>query len=117
LESLDDERQLLEYKFLLSPAHQLEHILKAEATHWAVKEATLKYEDGLGFTVGVDRLVGVVLAGCDGNHPLGELIADLARGLNVEFETVVPPSLSIVKKLTQLGFISVAQTAASTKPG
>lgn len=117
LESRDDERQLLEYKFLLSPAHQLEHTLKAEATHWAVKEATLKYAGGLGFAVRVDRLVGVVLAGCDGSHLLGELIADLAKGLNVEFESVVPPSLAIIKKLLQLGFLSVAHTAAFTKTG
>jgi methylase of polypeptide subunit release factors len=107
LEGLRDEQQLLDYAFLLAPEHQLEHILKAEDGGWTVKEAILKQAQGLQFTGYVDRLVSTVLAGCDSHHTLRTLIADVAHGLGVDFDTVAPACLEVVRKLLQMGFLSM----------
>ena len=69
----------------------------------------LKQEQGLEFTGQVDRLVATVLAGCDGRHALREMIADVAQGLGVDFTTVAPPSLRVIRQLMQLGFLSVVE--------
>lgn len=108
LEDLEDERHLLDHALVLAPEHQMEHVLKAEGGGWTVKEAVLKLEEGLQFTGRVDRLVSVVLAGCDGHHPLRELVTDVAQGLSVDFEAVAPSCLAVVRKLMQTGFLGIA---------
>jgi SAM-dependent methyltransferase len=108
LDDLQDERQILDQMLVLAPDHQLEHALKAEDGGWTVKEAILKQGEGLQFIGRVDRLVSVVLAGCDGHHALRELVADVAKGLGISFEAVAPATLSVVRTLMQMGFLSLA---------
>jgi hypothetical protein len=57
----------------------------------------------------VGSKVSAVLAGCDGQHPLRVLVADVAHGLGVHTEAVTPACLSVVRKLMQLGFLGVAE--------
>ena len=116
LESLPDERQLLDHVLVLAPDHQMEHVLKAEDGGWTVKEAVLKQEQGLQFTGRVDRLVSTVLAGCNGQHTLRMLVADVAHGLGIAVEAVVPACLSVVRQLMQMGFLSVASRAFAKPP-
>jgi hypothetical protein len=108
LEELRDERQLLDHTLALAPDHQMEHVLKAADGGWTVQEAVVKQGEGLQFTGRIDRLVSTVLAGCDGQHALRELVADVARGLGVDFDAVAPACLSVVRQLMQTGFLSVA---------
>jgi methylase of polypeptide subunit release factors len=109
LAALQDERQLLDCALILAPDHQMEHVLKAEDGGWTVKEAILKQEQGLQFTGRIDRLVSTVLAGCDGQHPLRVLVADVAHGLGVDIEAVTPACLGVVRQLMQMGFLGVAE--------
>jgi hypothetical protein len=48
-----------------------------------------------------------VLAGCDSQHTLRTLIADVAHGLGVDFDTVAPACLEVVRKLLHMGFLSM----------
>lgn len=80
LETLAHEDELLDRRLVLVPEHQLTHMLKAEHRHWSVKETVLKQEQGLEFGGEVDRLVGTVLAGCDGHHALCDLVANVCTG-------------------------------------
>jgi len=107
LEALEDERALLHQRLVLTSEHRMEHVLKAEDGGWTVKEAVMKQEQGLEFAGRVDRLVSVVLAGCDGRHALRELVADVAQGLGIHFEAVVPACLRVIRELMQWGFLSV----------
>lgn len=112
LERLADERQLLDYTLVLNPDHRMEHVLTAEDGGWTVQEALLKHEQGLEFVGRVDRLVSAILAGCNGQHTLRELVADVAQGVGIDFDAAAPASLGVVRKLMQWGFLSVAEPQA-----
>ena len=109
LETLAHEDELLDRRLVPVPEHQLTHMLKAEHRHWSVKETVLKQEQGLEFGGEVDRLVGTVLAGCDGHHALCDLMANVAQGVGVEFDTVAPTSVRAMRQLMQMGFLSVVE--------
>jgi hypothetical protein len=104
LETLAHEDELLDRRLVLDPEHQLTHMLKAEHRHWSVKETVLKQEQGLEFGGEVDRL-----AGCDGHHALCDLVANVAQGVGVEFDTVAPTSVCAMRQLMQMGFLSVVE--------
>ena len=107
LAELEDETQLLDHALVLAPDHQLEHVLKADDGGWTVTEAVLKQAQGLQFTGQVDRLVSTVLAGCNGQHLLRTLVADVAQGLGIPVAAVVPACLRVMRQLLQMGFLSV----------
>jgi methylase of polypeptide subunit release factors len=106
--TLDTEHELLSRALVLVPDHRMDHTLQAENGGWSVKSAHLKLTQGFEFTGEVDRLVSAVLAGCDGQHSLRELTADLARGLGMDFEAIAPACIGIVRKLMQSGFLRVS---------
>jgi hypothetical protein len=83
------------------------HVLKASDGGWTVTESLLKQSEGLQFTGHVDRLVSTVLAGCDGQHPLRMLVADVAQGMGVSEEAVEPACLKVIRQLLQFGFLSI----------
>jgi hypothetical protein len=107
LATLPDERQLLEHVLVLAPEHELEQVLKASDGGWTVTQSLLKQADGLQFTGHVDRLVSTVLAGCNGQHPLRTLVADVAHGLGITAEAVEPACLKVIRQLLQFGFLSI----------
>lgn len=108
LSALPDDRDLLAKRFILTPDHQLEHVLHAENGRWTVKEALLTQTRGLRITGNVDRLVGDILAGCDGNRPLIALVTELSDHLRVDVEKIIPSCLNVIKKLMENGFLGVA---------
>lgn len=108
LETLSDDRELLNMALILTPDHQLTHELQAENDRWSVKKATLIQTRGLQYTGHVDQLVGTLLAGCNGKRTLSQLAADISTGMNVAPDKVIPSCLQVARKLLETGFLSVA---------
>jgi len=102
-----DDAALLRQRIQLTPAHRLEHTLHAEDGNWRVERALLRQTDGIGFAGEVDRLVGTILAGCDGARTLGELVADLAAGVGRPAEEIAPACARVVRQLMATGFLTV----------
>jgi hypothetical protein len=46
-----------------------------------------------------------MLGRCTGARPLGELLADLARELDVELDSLVPGALRVTRSLVEQGFL------------
>ena len=107
LTTLSNDRDLLQKRFLLTPDHQLEHVLHSENGGWAVKQALLTQTRGLRITGNVDRLVGDILAGCDGSRPLIDLVSELSGHLKIDVEKIIPSCLLVIKKLLENGFLSI----------
>ncbi|RMF90378.1 MAG: methyltransferase domain-containing protein [Nitrospinota bacterium] len=105
LQELGEENDLLDQALQLVPQHQLIHELQAQGGGWSVTAAQIKQTQGFAFTGSVDRLVSTILAGCDGDHTLRELVADLAQGLHLDFTAMVPPCLQVVQALMRMGFL------------
>ena len=108
LRSLGDDRELLGARFRLTAGHELMHRMHAEAGRWNVDVARLKQTRGFDFTGNVDRLVGTVVAGCDGTRTLREMAAELAEGLGVDFEKAASPCIGVMRTLLRAGFFELA---------
>jgi methylase of polypeptide subunit release factors len=115
LEELGDDQNLLKKTLILTRDHQLEHVLQAENGNWAVKQAQLKQTRGFQFIGNVDRLVATILAGCNGQHKVGELVDDLAVGLGMKAEQIVPACIGVIRKLLESGFLSVSAKSTTMK--
>jgi methylase of polypeptide subunit release factors len=106
LQSLGEERNLLDQALLLTPGHRLEHDLQTEGGRWVVKAARLRQTQGLPFVGNVDQMVSRLLAGCDGRRTLRQLATDLAAALSVNFEQVAPSCLAVMRTLLKAGFLT-----------
>ncbi|MFZ2149423.1 MAG: class I SAM-dependent methyltransferase, partial [Sedimentisphaerales bacterium] len=106
LQSLEDDRQLLEQRFLFDKHHRLEHQLAVRDGCWAVNNEHLYASEGIPFAGNMDMYIANMLAGCDGQRTLRELVAMVADRMQTDPETVIPACLTTVRKLMQAGFLS-----------
>jgi len=107
LEEVGPAGSLLDMAFALAPWHELEQTLHAEDGRWVVQRATLTQTQGFPFVGNVDRHVTLVLAGCDGRRKLGEIVANMAKGLGVPPEQLAPAVSKVVRTFLRWGFLTV----------
>jgi len=106
LQSLEDDRQLLEQRFLFDKHHRLEHQLEVRDGCWAVNNEHLYASEGIPFAGNMDMYIANLLAGCDGRQTLRELVAKVADRMQTEQETITPACLTAFRRLMQSGFLS-----------
>ncbi|MGH3829329.1 MAG: methyltransferase [Pseudonocardiaceae bacterium] len=100
-----DERALLEERLRLAGDVRLHEKRVMSDGRWVVEEAELRQEQGLRHLGPIDpRDVGL-LAGCDGHHALGELLARLADSRGVDVADVASRALCTVRRLIEQGFL------------
>jgi methyltransferase family protein len=98
LESLDDDRRLLDETFELVEQHHLE-----ETRRRAELEGTvLSLDEGLGFRTALDAHTAELVPLLDGTRPLRDVLAQLAGGEAESFESAALPA---VRRLLELGFL------------
>jgi hypothetical protein len=105
LERMKNDADLLEQKLKPSPDLRLMQQCKWAPGHWDVLAIQLGLAHGMKYVGNVDRYVANLIAHCDGEHTLRELLSDMARGLGVEFEKVTGPCLGILRQLIERGFV------------
>ncbi len=115
LENLRDAHALLDHRLVLAPDHEMEHVLQVEQGSWQVKQAVLKLNRGLALTGPVDRLVSIIVAGCNGQRVLRDLVTQVAHAMQIDFEVVVPPCLKAIRNLMQSGFLSVVDQSVADR--
>ncbi len=108
LESLESDEALLGQSLRLTPEHQMEQVLVAESGRWLVKAARIRQTQGYAFEGNIDRLVGTILADCDGQRPLGDLVAALAGQLGADPAQVAPSCCRVIRTLLAWGFLTAA---------
>ena len=106
LQALDDNRQLLEQRFLFDEHHRLEHQLAVRDDCWAVNSEHLYASEGIPFAGNMDMYIANLLAGCDGQRTLRELVAAVAERMQTDPESIIPACLKAFRKLMQSGFLS-----------
>ncbi len=106
LQTLNNDRQLLEQRFLFDEHHRLEHQLAVRDGSWAVNSEHLYASEGIPFAGNMDMYIANLLAGCDGRRTLRELIEAVAGRMQTDPETVGPACLAAFRKLMQAGFLS-----------
>ncbi len=116
LQTLNDDRQLLEQRFLFDEHHRLEHQLAVRDGCWTVNSEHLYASEGIPFAGNMDMYIANLLAGCDGQRTLHELIEAVADRMQTDPEKVIPACLATVRKLMQAGFLSSAIEPETANP-
>jgi SAM-dependent methyltransferase len=98
LQSLADDRQLLDGTFALVEQHHVE-----ETRRRAELEGTvLSLDEGLGFRTALDGHTAELVTHLDGTRPLREVLAGIAVGDAARFESGALPA---VRRLLELGIL------------
>jgi len=108
LQRLGNGHLLLDQRLVFHAAHCLENRAAVREGVWTVQSRTLQPARGLIFSGEVDVHVMQLLAGCDGNRPLRELVAKITEDLHEDFAAVAAPCLAVVKKLMRAGMLTPA---------
>jgi hypothetical protein len=96
---------LLGEKLRVSPLVRLEEICEPAGGSWRVASASIRLVRGIAYSSPVDlRLAGLV-ARCDGQRPVRDLLAELAATTNSDLEKITPNCLSLLRELVERGFL------------
>lgn len=101
LETVHDDARLLQARVRVSPVAQLRQALTPSEGAWEVEGMELRREQGLGSAVRADAYVAGLVGRCDGQRPLGHLIAELSEALGRSRDDVAGPMLAIVRQLIE----------------
>jgi Methyltransferase small domain len=108
LHGLVDDRDLLGRSFRLAEGRRLEQTIAWEEARATVESQTLRFDDGFGFRVGIDRYTAGLLPHFDGRAPLEEVLRRAAAQIELapdDRERFVPAALPVVRRLIALGFL------------
>jgi len=114
LESLSDERELLEKSFVLAADHELQYSMAAESGRWSVRQAVLRQTQGFAFSGEVDRLLSTILVRCDGRRTLGDVVSQVAAEVRADPEQAARAATAVIGKLLESGFLTVTSSPAAS---
>jgi hypothetical protein len=108
LDTVRADEAFLGEKLRVSPLVRLEDICEPAGGTWRVTSASIRLVRGLTYSSPVDlRLAGLV-ARCDGQHPVRDLLVDLAAATNSDLEKITPNCLALLRQLIERGFLMPA---------
>ena len=109
LDTVRADEAFLGEKLRVSPLVRLEDICEPSGGTWRVASATIRLVRGLTYSSPVDlRLAGLV-ARCDGQRPVRDLLVELAATTNSDLEKITPNCLSLLRQLVERGFLLPAR--------
>jgi hypothetical protein len=120
LETLEDERALLDASFSLVEPHHLEQKLVCRDGGAELQQTVLALDEGLGFRIGLDLHTTRLLPLLDGSRPLRDALAQRIAELELGDEDAArfrTAALPVVRRLIELGFLSVDQPTTNASVG
>jgi methylase of polypeptide subunit release factors len=109
LDTVRADEAFLGEKLRVSPLVRLEDICEPAGGAWRVASASIRLVRGLTYSSPVDlRLAGLV-ARCDGQRPVRDLLVELAATTNSDLEKITPNCLSLLRQLVERGFLLPAR--------
>ncbi len=105
LEALREDEALLGQRLLASPELRLVQESRWTEGAWQVMGAQLYLVRGLHFRGNVDSRVAGLVARCNGQAPLRDVIGQMATALGVEVEKIAPDCLAVARQLIERGFL------------
>jgi len=105
LEDNHDDNVLLGRRLRISPDARLRQAFEPSPEGWLPIESQLELSRGLAYSGAVDPYMAQLIARCDGQHRLGELLVELARSAGKEPSELAPTLLDVVRRLIERGFL------------
>ncbi len=96
---------LLATRLRRAPGLTLERSCRAGESGWETSVQRLRQGDALRRSAPVDDLVAALVAGCDGSHRAGELIAILAAALEQPLADLEPTARGLLGELVTDGYL------------
>jgi methylase of polypeptide subunit release factors len=109
LETLADERVLLDATFGLVERHHLEQTLTHRGGRTELQGTLLSLDEGLAFRIAIDEHTTRLLPLLDGRRPLHEVLAQQSAELGLGAEDAgkfAAAALPVVRRLVELGFLA-----------
>lgn len=105
LETVKADDALLGEKLRVTPLVRLDESCEWSEKAWRVTSARIRLASGLTYSSPIDlRLAGLV-ARCDGQRPIRELLVELAAATNSDLEKITPNCLALLRQLIERGFL------------
>ncbi len=104
LHDLDDD-DLLAATLTVAPGVVLDERARPESDGWLVTERRLRQTTALCHEGDVDPGVSTIVAACNGNRPLGDILADVAETADVAAADVRAAALPIIRRLIEQAFL------------
>ncbi len=104
LETAPADELLLEHRFRIADDVTLEQELAQEEGRWALRQAELRLEGGLGFTAGLDASATRVVSGLQPAQPLRAALEEAADALEVDRGEFLPAGAALLRRMVTLGF-------------
>jgi hypothetical protein len=105
LETVQEDSLLLQTRLSVSPDVRLERRSMPSPEGWVDEATHLGLAQGLRFRGDVDPYVANLILQCDGRHPLGKLMAEMASSLGVDTDRITGPFCDIFRHLIERGFL------------
>jgi hypothetical protein len=102
----NDDQRLLEARLVVASDTRLEESRQVDHGRWVAVDQQLLQAGGLRYSGSIDPQGAGVVAGCDGQRRLGELVERLATVLGSDINDLVPQALSVVRRLIEQGFLA-----------
>ncbi|MGQ9575817.1 MAG: methyltransferase [Thermoguttaceae bacterium] len=109
LETVQDDACLLDQRLRLSPDARLLQRFEPAEKAWAAVESELYLGRGLAYSGKLDPYMACLLAQCDGQRRLRELLEELAAALDQEPGSMIAASCGLIRRLIERGFLLPAE--------
>jgi Methyltransferase small domain len=100
-----DDRALLDEVLVVAPDVVLDERHRPTPGGWEVTGRRLRQLAGLRYDGDVDPAVAAIVAGCDGERPLGAILADAATSAGVGTGELTAAALPMVRRLVERAFL------------
>ena len=105
LEAAPDNAALLGARFRVAQSVRLDQVCGWGDGSWRILSAKIRLAQGLQYESDIDlRLAGMV-ALCDGQRTLGEVLEKAAQALGEDLERFAPNCLALMRELVERGFL------------
>jgi hypothetical protein len=102
---------LLSQRLKLSPETRIEQEYTMTSEGLEMCHVRVIKTGGLRYPLRIDSNVARLLAGCDGNQTLGQLLQDMANDLNIDQDRAVSIVLPVVRSLIERGVLLVKESS------
>jgi hypothetical protein len=105
LDTVHEDSLLLQTRLLVSPDVRLERWSTPSPEGWVEEAAQLRLAQGLPYTGDVDPYIANLMIKCNGERPLGELLAEMATSAGVDPAGITATFCNIFRRLIERGFL------------
>lgn len=105
LETVHDDRKLLEARLRLAAEVRWEQQYVPTAEGWHMAAGHVHLSEGLAYTGTVDPVIIRLMIRCDGQRTVRDVLADVAASLGTGMESIAPACLDVTRHLILQGFL------------